>query len=117
MSKYFSNLNIFLEIPKFLPNFCYPIYNNYLKDFLMKKRRHKPIPKEEMTEREKRRAKRRRITWRLDVLNIFGEKIATQYVAPDGTFVTFNHNEKRMKEVDIYPIFKGIQRLQTENKE
>ena len=73
----------------------------------MRQRRRRRIPLSE------RRAKRRRITWRLDVVNLFGEKIATKYVSPDGSWVQFNHNEKRMKEVDLYPIIQGVRRLRT----
>ena len=71
----------------------------------MRQRRRRRIPLSE------RKAKRRRITWRLDVLNLFGEKIATKYVSPDGSWVQFNYNEKRMKEVDLYPIIPGVRRL------
>jgi len=73
----------------------------------MRQRRRRRIPLSE------RKAKRRRITWRLDVLNLFGEKIATKYVSPDGSWVQFNHNEKRMKEVDLYPVIKGVRRLRS----
>jgi len=75
------------------------------------KRKRRRIPPEEMTDKIRKKAKRRRITWRLDVVNIFGEKVATKYVSPNGSWVQFNHNEKRMKEVDLYPIIEGVKRI------
>jgi hypothetical protein len=77
----------------------------------MRERKRRRIPKNEVTDEIRKRAKRRRITWRLDVVNIFGDKVGVKYVSTNGSFTFFNYNEEAMKKVDLQPTIEGVRRV------